>query len=564
MSYGCSLCKFHCITMFSWMVFWLQAEPQLINCRSGLIIKDLNLCFPQKVSSGSSNSFSYECVSFSKGDIGEFVHALHPDLKQSVVDCLRRNGLTFRVLGEETVSKHWYSQYLKSTPSSLNTHRRFLATQSPAAAPGPAVSSGPDTSSSPSPSGTLDSGSSPPAPPPKVSFFPPFNAPSPQALLSQSNSSASLSSNDQASKENSSKRAVVIAVAVTAPITFLLAALLFLCYNKYRSRIRAGRNDDRPLLSMSDYSVGSSYKPYGLGSSIKEEKPKDNFPAKASAGGGTDGRIHTSTGGGMGDMGGGMHASLVWETFESPHANSGNGVFSPFRPLKPPPGRAAANSNFLKPPAGRADPLPPERPAPPKLPAKTGRRPPPPPSAPKPAPLSVVTKLPPGQSAAHSVSKPGGPPPAPSGLKPSGPPSQLPVPSGPKSGASPPPPSPAPSGSKPGAPPPPPPPAPSGPKPGAPPPRPPPAPSGPKLGAPPPPLPKSGPSVVQPPPHPPGAGPKINRPPPLAPKGPGGGVALDEEANAPKTKLKPFFWDKVLANPDQSMVWHHIKSGSFR
>ncbi|KAM3301660.1 formin-like protein 3 [Capsicum chacoense] len=36
------------------------------------------------------------------------------------------------------------------------------------------------------------------------------------------------------------------------------------------------------------------------------------------------------------------------------------------------------------------------------------------------------------------------------------------------------------------------------------------------------------------------------------------------EFDAPKTKLKPFFWDKVLANPDHSMVWHEIRAGSFQ
>ncbi|CAL9107858.1 unnamed protein product [Musa textilis] len=42
--------------------------------------------------------------------------------------------------------------------------------------------------------------------------------------------------------------------------------------------------------------------------------------------------------------------------------------------------------------------------------------------------------------------------------------------------------------------------------------------------------------------------------------------SLDGDGNgtAPKTKLKPFFWDKVLANPDQSNVWHQIRSGSFQ
>lgn len=31
-----------------------------------------------------------------------------------------------------------------------------------------------------------------------------------------------------------------------------------------------------------------------------------------------------------------------------------------------------------------------------------------------------------------------------------------------------------------------------------------------------------------------------------------------------KAKLKPFFWEKVTTNPDQSMVWHQLKAGSFQ
>ncbi|KAL0399283.1 UNVERIFIED_CONTAM: Formin-like protein 5 [Sesamum radiatum] len=59
-------------------------------------------------------------------------------------------------------------------------------------------------------------------------------------------------------------------------------------------------------------------------------------------------------------------------------------------------------------------------------------------------------------------------------------------------------------------------------------------------------------------------------PPPPIPSGIKGGPrpppppAEESEAGTTKTKLKPFFWDKVLANPDQSMVWHQIKSGSFQ
>ncbi|KAF6163005.1 hypothetical protein GIB67_021154 [Kingdonia uniflora] len=37
-----------------------------------------------------------------------------------------------------------------------------------------------------------------------------------------------------------------------------------------------------------------------------------------------------------------------------------------------------------------------------------------------------------------------------------------------------------------------------------------------------------------------------------------------DEAGAPKTKLKPFFWDKVAANSNNSMVWHQLNAGSFQ
>ncbi|GER53330.1 formin homology5 [Striga asiatica] len=93
----------------------------------------------------------------------------------------------------------------------------------------------------------------------------------------------------------------------------------------------------------------------------------------------------------------------------------------------------------------------------------------------------------------------------------------------------------------------------------------------------PPPLPPHGP----PPPPPPG-GPRPPPPPPGGPRPPPPPAGLrpprpsnsgqrasassddDEAGTSNKAKLKPFFWDKVLANPDHSMVWHQIKSGSFQ
>ncbi|KAG8386199.1 hypothetical protein BUALT_Bualt03G0124200 [Buddleja alternifolia] len=93
------------------------------------------------------------------------------------------------------------------------------------------------------------------------------------------------------------------------------------------------------------------------------------------------------------------------------------------------------------------------------------------------------------------------------------------------------------------------------------PPLPPPIPSGLKAGPRPPPPPGGG----VPPPRPPPIGLKPPRSVPSGPRHPSTSSSIEEsEAGNPKTKLKPFFWDKVLANPDHSMVWHQIKSGSFQ
>lgn len=94
----------------------------------------------------------------------------------------------------------------------------------------------------------------------------------------------------------------------------------------------------------------------------------------------------------------------------------------------------------------------------------------------------------------------------------------------------------------------------------------PPPPSVPKAPAPRGPPPPGPPVSGRGPPPPPMKGGSGPRPPPpkggakKAPPGPKG--ATDDGAS--KTKLKPFFWDKVLASPDQQMVWHEISSGSFQ
>ncbi|KAK4716645.1 hypothetical protein R3W88_014983 [Solanum pinnatisectum] len=85
---------------------------------------------------------------------------------------------------------------------------------------------------------------------------------------------------------------------------------------------------------------------------------------------------------------------------------------------------------------------------------------------------------------------------------------------------------------------------------------------------PPAPMPPPPPKAARPPPNPP----KLGNPPKPLPLGAhrrrsssaGEGTEPSDDPDGPKAKLKPFFWDKVLANPDHSMVWHDIKAGSFQ
>ncbi|KAL9690488.1 hypothetical protein QQ045_010887 [Rhodiola kirilowii] len=101
------------------------------------------------------------------------------------------------------------------------------------------------------------------------------------------------------------------------------------------------------------------------------------------------------------------------------------------------------------------------------------------------------------------------------------------------------------------------------------------APSSEKSAAPPPSAPPPPPPAPAPQPPPPPKGARPPPPPgrlkPTPPKGaPGGsrvssdGSSSKGDSEAPKAKLKPFFWDKVQATDDQSMVWHELKAGSFQ
>ncbi|GAA0182720.1 hypothetical protein LIER_30413 [Lithospermum erythrorhizon] len=87
--------------------------------------------------------------------------------------------------------------------------------------------------------------------------------------------------------------------------------------------------------------------------------------------------------------------------------------------------------------------------------------------------------------------------------------------------------------------------------------------------APPPPRPPAPPPPKAPansPPPPPRAIPPPRKPSSLGPNSSriSQGKEKAGDSDGQKAKMKPFFWDKVQANPDHSMVWHDIKCGSFQ
>ncbi|KAK7312904.1 hypothetical protein VNO77_37143 [Canavalia gladiata] len=475
-------------------VLWTNCWEDLLHLNKE--VKHHDLCLSLEWFR-STNRINSEVQPLTQEDIQKLINACQSQFKEIFLHCLEKNNPPLPVSGKEDDSKIWHAASLGSLFSRSNYHRRnfgrvLLQHISEPPSSGPEVGS-PTPSLTPSPEPSLAPSSEPslapspfaPAPlisrpllppSPSAAFFPKLT-PHPDPIISSPPSDI----NEPEDKHSNNKR-VVLAIVLTALGILIAAALLLLCCGRFSKTGQVGRNDDRPLLSMSmnDYSVGSSY---AFGDSTKGEKL---------------GFQSSST----------KNSQQESQSIGALSAAAG----SPFE-LKPPPGRVGTIPSGippLKPPPGRLNPLPPE---PPSF-RPSGDAAPPATSVSSLA--AVYPPTAPQQSGVGSI----------------------------------PPPPPAPGGAAKPSPPPPPPPAPAGPKPGPPPPPPPPAPGGAKPGPLPPPPPKSG---IAPPP----IGPKGARP--LA-----SGSKVTAEAGAPKAKLKPFFWDTVQANPDQSMVWNQIKSGSFQ
>ncbi|XWS51946.1 hypothetical protein CRYUN_Cryun11dG0025400 [Craigia yunnanensis] len=459
----------------------------------------------------TTNDITTNGHSLAKENIQKLISVLHPLLKQALSDCIRKNTLLFQVSGEDSGFKTWYTRYFESLFHWRDVPRRILATQSFAVAP--ASNLGPSPAPAPSPSSEspdfspdpLQSLASSPSllPIPSHQSAPPINH-----LLDN----LSPANRDSENKGTDNSKTIIIACVVTAVVTSVVAALFF--FFCCRRDSGAKQNDERPLLSLSlsEFSSGSSHA-YAFGSNKEEKLGHQSFGNESSLHkkASTNGNVYIESNvlrisldgkSSFGAVGGATKASA--------ESSDTSGNTNSLLPL--PPGRVGISKPGLPPlksPPGRADPLPPEPPAPMRA----------------------------------------SPPPPPTPMRASPPPPPVPM------RASPPPPTAPPPSMKPAsaniAPRPPPPPIPPGAKPG---PRPPPPPS-------------TGLTPPRPPPSMP-LGSKMPRPPSVPQRTTnaisGEGSVSGDDANAPKAKLKPFFWDKVAANPDHSMVWNQIKSGSFQ
>ncbi|XP_022735388.1 formin-like protein 5 [Durio zibethinus] len=467
------------------------AESLWISCRKYL--NDLKEAFEDpklqllEETPSTTDDIDRKGHSLAKEYIQKSINVVHPQLKQALSDCIRKNNLLFQVSGEDNGFKTWYTGYFESLFRWRDVPRRTLATQSTAVAP--TLNLGPSSSPSPAPAPSPASESPAFSPDPLQSLaFPPSPLPIPSHQdappINDHLDNLSPANSDSEDTGTDNSYTIIVACVVTSVVTSVVAALFFfLCWSRDSG---AKKNDERPLLSLgfSDFSGGSSHA-YAFGSNKEEKLGHQSFGNESSLhkNDSTDGNVYIESNALQISLDGKSSFGAVAEaTKASAESSDKSGNTNLQLPL--PPGRVGP----LKSPPGRAYPLPPEPPAPIRA------SPPPPPAPPpsmKPASANVGPRPP--------------PPPLP--------------PAGAKSGPRPPPP------------------------------------------------PSTGLGPPRPPPSMP-LGSKM----PRAPIGPqrtpnaisGEGFGLGDHAHAPKAKLKPFFWDKVAANPDHSMVWNQIKSGSFQ
>lgn len=237
----------------------LKLQAQLLWTNCGLELNHVKEAIENLKLYPPSDSVTISMF-FDKTNIHIAPQILDPPIKQTLLNCLRKMNLMILESGEEKSSGNWLVKYVDSIFHKSSAHRRRKLIQdsapspstSPSPSPAPSVES-PSFSPTPSVSGDSFHGRAAPG-----NFFPTdMNGLTSQPVAGEPSPNSYM--NEQSNKNNSNHKTVVIAVAVTAAVTFVIVAVLFYCY--YRvcgTRPRAGQSDEGPLLriSLSNYSIG--------------------------------------------------------------------------------------------------------------------------------------------------------------------------------------------------------------------------------------------------------------------------------------------------------------------
>lgn len=237
--------------------FILQAELLRDNCRLELLqaqttLQDFELRFAEK----SSYTSELENGKSSRTQMHQAINVLFPQVYQILIDCVRGNNLMLRSAGEKKRLSSWYTRHLKFLFNLPWSSTRRVLAQTSGEAPAPSPTS---PSPSPAPSIHLRPTNIPASPPVVPIFDPDVNSNVRPTATDQTSGGAS---GEQSSNQKSSNRTVVIAVVVTASVTLVIVAVLFIfCRRCFGIGPGRGKNDERPLLSlsMSDYSIGTKF-----------------------------------------------------------------------------------------------------------------------------------------------------------------------------------------------------------------------------------------------------------------------------------------------------------------
>ncbi|KAG6528666.1 hypothetical protein ZIOFF_010850 [Zingiber officinale] len=450
----------------------------------------------------------------------EVVMPLFPEIKGAITECLVRKGFHMHLSKDDYRRNTMCMECLELVLSWHHVQRRHLANKSPSAAPTFSLDGGRST-----PAASLNFKDEQEAPPVQI----PLSSRKHQAIHSTISSSTPTKPTPHKSgakippprEEEDTTRLIIDAVILSSIGTSLLLLCVLCCYWKFcrRRRYSMSRRDERPLLLLSlSNASGSSDASFGhVGSSNHTEKLVGQQNS------GFNQNCHVLSG----DV---DHRATSSSEVVSNTPSLGNNDGSETRILLPlPPGRSpipsiapSAPSAVVPLPMPAAVPSTPSDVVPRPMPAAVPYIP----SAVVPLPMPAVV---PSTPSAVIPLPPAVVPPPPAVVPP------------PPAVAPPPPPPIKPPANKAA----------------------PPAPPAPR-----PPTPNQKPGAQMPPPPPKAALPprqgnsRTKKPTSLVPCPPHRRDA-DGDDDGPKTKLKPFFWDKVQAN-SQSNVWSQIRSGSFQ